>query len=202
MKATVSESVESTVSEPVETTVSEPVELKVSGVMDMLEQEFQVLTAIEQGKIIGGGSGSGGDYGSGGGMGSGGPGCDPLSSTQLDFIKTAENYKDHVYDDGFGNLTAGYGHKLTSTEVEEYHNHTFDTSPAHLQALLQQDLANAESIVNSVITNPDISQNMYGAMVDLVFNSKVSDFIDSNMVKDVNEGHFIDAGLEFENWNL
>lgn len=42
--------------------------------MAMLEQEFQVLTAIEQGKVIGGGSGSGGDYGSGGGYGSGGPG--------------------------------------------------------------------------------------------------------------------------------
>lgn len=42
----------------------------VSGVMDMLEQEFQVLTAIEQGKIIGG---SGGTGSGGGGMGSGGP---------------------------------------------------------------------------------------------------------------------------------
>lgn len=40
------------------------VELKVAGVLDMLEQEFHVLTAIEQGKIIGGGSGSGGDMSS------------------------------------------------------------------------------------------------------------------------------------------
>lgn len=51
--------------------VSEPVETKVSGVLDMLEQEFQVLTAIEEGRVLGGS----GSYGSGGGgYGSGGPG--------------------------------------------------------------------------------------------------------------------------------
>lgn len=42
---------------------------------------------------------------------------------------------------------------------------------------------------------------MYGAMVDLVFNTGGGDFVHSNMVADINSGNFIDAGLEFENWN-
>lgn len=84
----------------------------------MLEQEFHVLTEIGQGKIVGGRKWL--KYRFWGGMGFGGPGGDPLSSAQMDFVKTAEGYVDHVYSDQYGNLTVGYGHVLTQDEKSAY----------------------------------------------------------------------------------
>lgn len=185
--------------------VSEPVEAKVAGVMDMLEEEFHVLTAIEQGKVIGGSGGTGsggGGYGSGGGMGSGGPGCGPFSSGQLNFIKTAEGYVDHVeWDELGGCYTVGYGHQLSPSEVEQYQNGDFDVSQSHLNQLFGQDVAEARSEVNDVVTNPNITDDMYLALTDLVFNAGTSDFDDSNMVDDINNGDFASASNEFEHWN-
>lgn len=67
--------------------------------------------------------------------------------------------------------------------------------------MFEQNVDHARSIVDSVITNQNITQAQYVGMVDLVFNTGGGDFIHSNMVKDVNAGDFSSAATEFEYWN-
>lgn len=165
---------------------------KISGVMDMLEKELQVLTAIEQGRIMGGDSGA-----------SSGPGCDPLNSGSMVFMETAEagsTTPNGIYNDN-GKLAFGFGHDLTPNEQLQYNNGTFDTSSAHAVALFQSDLQSAEDYVNSHLTNTNVTQGEYQAAVDIAFNAGQGALGNSQFLADLNAGDITDARNELINWN-
>lgn len=165
---------------------------KVSETLSMLESELQILTQIEQGKIFGG---------SGGSTTSGGPMCDPINSGSQAFIKSAEGYRDHVYDDGKGNLTYGYGHKLTAAEKTAYQNGNFSTSAAKAEALFQADLKTAKDYVDSHLTNQNVTQGQYQAAVDIAYNAGTGALGSSNFLSNLNAGCYDDARNELIAWN-
>jgi GH24 family phage-related lysozyme (muramidase) len=120
------------------------------------------------------------------------------------FMKEAEGHgkagmdPNAVYDDGKGNLTAGWGHMLTPDELKKYKEG--DIVPIEVQnAWFDNDVAGAEAKVNSAITNPNITQSQFDALADLAYNSR--GFAGSHLVQYVNEGHYGMAALEFEDWN-
>jgi GH24 family phage-related lysozyme (muramidase) len=62
----------------------------------------------------------------------------------LRHIKIREGFKDHVYRDNVGKLTAGTGHLLTEEELKIYY-HGARVSPSVLEQWLEEDLAKALS---------------------------------------------------------
>lgn len=111
-----------------------------------------------------------------------------LSKNGLDFLKKHEGIRgrDHVtgrympYDDGYGFMTIGYGHKIES-------NDNFDnglTMDAVLKLLIQ-DISRFEKFINSIIVVP-LTQNQFDALVSLVFNIGTNAFKKSTLAKYIN----------------
>ena len=89
------------------------------------------------------------------------------SSKCTDFISEYEQFSPVPYDDGYGNLTIGYGHLISSGETYSY------LSKADALKLLKQDMADAERLVtmHAIQNNYSLTQNQYDAFVSLTFNS-------------------------------
>ena len=92
------------------------------------------------------------------------------SENGTNLIKESENNgytKDYVHDDGAGNLTAGYGHKVTAEDnMEEGQN----VPKSEAETLLSQDLPAAETAVKNLVGELPVSQNEFDALVDLAYN--------------------------------
>ena len=87
-----------------------------------------------------------------------------------DHIKKHENdgySKDYVHDDGAGNLTAGYGHKVTPSDNMTQGQHV---PQSQAEQLLQADLPSAEAVVENLVGNLPVSQNEFDALTDLAYN--------------------------------
>lgn len=107
-----------------------------------------------------------------------------ISSGGLDFIKRQEGFVDHVYDDGFGTLHIGYGHRIRPGE-------TFPAkiTPDEGLALLAQDTQAAQNKVNSSVKVP-LSQQQFDALVSLVFNWGEGNWQKSSHLKYLNAGDY------------
>ena len=89
------------------------------------------------------------------------------SSNGVKFIASYESFVPSPKDDGFGNLTVGYGHLVKKGE------HFGKLSQQQALELLASDLSGWESIVTNYSDTIDIvwDQNQYDAFVSLAFNS-------------------------------
>ncbi len=93
-----------------------------------------------------------------------------ISESGIGFLKSAEGHRNDVYADIFGNLTAAWGHELKGKELQEYK--AGDVIPMETQiAWLKSDLITAEDAVKKTISNNDISQSQFDALVDLAYNT-------------------------------
>ena len=90
-----------------------------------------------------------------------------MSSNGVEFIKSYETYFSRPYDDGFGNLTIGYGHLIQPGE-----KFTFLTEEQATELLLL-DLAIWENAVSRHSEQLSITwdQNEFDAFVSLAFNT-------------------------------
>jgi lysozyme len=109
-----------------------------------------------------------------------------LSMNGLNFIKRHEGFVATPYNDGYGNLTIGYGHKIRSGE------RFTRISEAEASQLLAQDVAWAEDAVNSYVAVP-LTQSQFDALVSLVFNWGSGNFAQSQLLQRLNAGDYAGA---------
>ncbi len=92
-----------------------------------------------------------------------------ISQKGIDHIKKSENDTGNlsVQDDGLGNPTAGYGHKVTPQDNLKMND---PISQSKADSLLAQDIAIAEGVVENLVGSLPVSQNEFDALTDLAFN--------------------------------
>lgn len=116
-------------------------------------------------------------------------------SSAVEFIQGEEGLELTAYQDQAGVWTIGYGH--TGPEVKE----GMTITKAQADAYLEQDLAQAESVVESYVHVP-ISDQQRAALVSLAYNIGSGAFKDSTLVKLLNEGDYEGASNEFGEWRM
>ena len=87
-----------------------------------------------------------------------------INDAGLAIIKQYEGLRLQPYDDGAGNQTIGYGHKIKDGE-----DFSDGITEDQAEALLESDLYDAENEVQSYI-HVFLNDNQYSALVSLVFN--------------------------------
>ena len=107
-----------------------------------------------------------------------------ISDSGLEHIKRWERFRSQAYNDGYGNMTIGYGHKILQGE-------RFGTlSQAEALELLRRDVAWAESVVNQLVRVP-LTQSQFDALVSLVFNWGSANFTNSSHLAMLNSGDYV-----------
>ena len=96
------------------------------------------------------------------------------------------------YDDGFGNVTAGWGHNYGPGNPARYRHLTEQRA----EELLQEDIEVAASFVQRNVT-PRLTQGQFDAMTSLVFNAGTGNVYNSDLFAAVNAGNFAEAARLF-----
>jgi lysozyme len=109
-----------------------------------------------------------------------------LSANGLSFIKRWEGFIPMPYDDGYGNPTIGYGHKIRQGE------HFTRISEAEASQLLAQDTGWAENAVTRLVSVP-LTQSQFDALTSLVFNWGETNFAQSDLLTRLNAGNYAGA---------
>lgn len=108
------------------------------------------------------------------------------SSSLVEFLKRYEGNRGRphytVYDDGFGNKTIGWGHKLRPGETYSKINDSI------AESLLKKDLKEAVSFVQRNVSHP-LNQNQFDALVSLVFNAGGSAVYKTDLFKAIDSGN-------------
>lgn len=106
-----------------------------------------------------------------------------VSNSGLTFLKRWERFRAQPYNDGYGNLTIGYGHVILPGEKYT------QLTEAEAAALLAKDVAWAESVVNQLVRVP-LSQSQFDALVSLTFNWGSGNFTNSSHLALLNAGDY------------
>ncbi len=86
------------------------------------------------------------------------------SENGVNIIKQFEGCVLHAYDDGFGNLTIGYGHCTGDVFAGEV------ITQAEAEQILYDDLKRFEDNVNKYVRRYDLNQNQFDALVSFAYN--------------------------------
>jgi len=97
-------------------------------------------------------------------------------------IKRHEGLRLTAYDDGAGNLTIGYGHKIVSDLPNKI-------TREQAEELFESDLAIAEAAVNRSVRVP-LTSSQFDALVSLVFNWGSGNFSQSELLRRLNAGDY------------
>lgn len=116
-----------------------------------------------------------------------------LSQKGVEFIKKYERLRLDVYDDGYGYLTVGWGHRVGAKPV------AMTISRIEAENLFSADVGAIENALGKLLTMP-MPQNKYDAVVSLVFNIGVGNFSESSMLKMINTNLLNKAAGEFGRW--
>lgn len=116
-----------------------------------------------------------------------------ISPKGLALTKEFEGCRLEAYKDVIGKPTIGYGHtkgvkmgdKITQEQADHY---------------LLEDMGEAIRTVNEYVKVP-ITQGMFDAMCDFVFNLGYWNFVNSTLLRALNERYFDQAAYEFLKWN-
>ena len=120
-----------------------------------------------------------------------------ISANGLEFLKAYEALKTHVYDDGTGGMTIGYGHLLTSNEKASQSivingtgvPYSGGLSTNQVDALFHQDVQKYVKGVQQAV-KAQVNQVQFDAMVSLCYNMGVGGFRGSKVCQYVNAGNF------------
>jgi len=97
-------------------------------------------------------------------------------------IRKHEGLRLTAYDDGAGNLTIGYGHKIVSDIPNKI-------TREQAEELFRADLAIAEGGVNRSVRVP-LTSAQFDALVSLVFNWGGGNFSQSELLRRLNAGDY------------
>jgi len=89
------------------------------------------------------------------------------------------------YDDGFGNVTGGWGHNYGKGEASRYLNLTVEKA----EQLLKDDVKVAADFVKRNVT-PRLTQGQFDALTSLVFNAGGTAVYKSELFKAIEATHF------------
>ena len=112
-------------------------------------------------------------------------------------IQGYEGWSRNAYQDSNGNWTIGVGHKIVSGDGIGPQTILTD---GQVSNLFNSDLQQAESYVKSVVTAP-ITQGMFDALVDFVFNLGIGNLMHSRLLALLNARDYQGAANEFSKWN-
>lgn len=113
-----------------------------------------------------------------------------VSNAGKELIKKHEKRRKEVYDDGYGNLTVGYGHKvLPEDDLVEGQ----EISDERIDDFFTSDIAKVEKYVNTLPKISKLSQNQFDAISSLVFNVGQEPVVDKNndLYKALNKDVFV-----------
>lgn len=116
-----------------------------------------------------------------------------------ELIKRFEGLRLRVYQDSAGKWTIGYGHLVQPGERFYPYGTVIDITSDEADALLAQDMADAELEVSTVVRVP-LSPNQHDALVSFVFNVGGGAFADSTLLRKLNSGDYSGAASEFDKW--
>ena len=100
----------------------------------------------------------------------------------LEEIKRHEGLRLTAYDDGAGNLTIGYGHKIVTDMAPRI-------TREQAEELFLADVATAEAAVNRSVRVP-LTASQFDALVSLVFNWGGGNFSQSELLRRLNAGDY------------
>ena len=118
-----------------------------------------------------------------------------LSQSGLNFIKQWEAFRGRPYNDGYGFMTIGYGHKIKPGE-----RFTEISEPQAAQ-ILANDTAWAVDAVNRNVRVP-LNQSQFDALVSLVFNWGEGNFASSILLQRLNAGDYAGAANRLGEWPI
>lgn len=98
-----------------------------------------------------------------------------------------------AYQDQRGLWTIGYGHTAGVHPGQTI-------SQQEAEQFLAEDIQIAANFVNRVV-EVELTQGQFDALVDFAFNVGITNFRNSTLLKDVNEGHFPQAIAQFNLWD-
>lgn len=112
----------------------------------------------------------------------------------IKLVKLSEGLRLERYWDAGHGWTIGYGHLIKKGE------NLVTITDEQATELLVHDLAWAESAVDS-LTEYDLEQKEFDALVDFVYNLGIVNFKGSTLLKQINADNFDAAANEFEKWD-
>lgn len=118
-----------------------------------------------------------------------------INQAGIDLIKQFEGCVLTAYKDAVGIWTIGYGH--TGKDVHE--GLTIDSDAAN--AILAVDLNKFETGVDECLTNREVSDAQFSALVCFAFNAGLANLNSSHLINYVNSGDYSSAVAEFGKWN-
>ena len=116
-----------------------------------------------------------------------------VSTTCIRLILKFETWQHKAYDDGFGYVTIGVGHRKSKPA-----KNTTITSDT-VWWLFVKDLQHVEQVVDNAVKVP-LNQNEYDALVSFVFNIGGTAFKKSTLLRLLNENQRTEAARQFERW--
>lgn len=116
-----------------------------------------------------------------------------VSAVGLSLLMHFEGYMGTAYQDEAGVWTICYGHT-----VGVYKGMT--ATKAQCEVYLKEDLKWAERVVDRLVT-VELTSNQFDALTMFVFNVGEANFKSSTMLRRLNSGAYVAAGMEFPKWN-
>lgn len=121
-----------------------------------------------------------------------------FSQNGVDTLKQLEGFSPKAYKDSANKSTIGYGHVIVPGDGVAF-GEIID--PVKATSLLLADVAKAVDGVNAAVTNNNINQNQFDAMVIFAYNVGVYAFQSSTLLRKFNAGDIAGASDEFPKWN-
>ena len=115
-----------------------------------------------------------------------------ISERLVAAIKNFEGYSEIAYRDPVGIWTIGYG-RTEGVKADMI------TTEEHAEAALRQRLERDAKNVRALVDVP-MTQGMFEALVDFVYNLGIGRFTTSTLRKKLNEGDLEGAANEFGKW--
>lgn len=109
-----------------------------------------------------------------------------------EFIKSWEELRLKVYDDGAGYMTVGWGHRTDGFKGE-------GITLAIAESYFANDIRQAEGVVNLFVKVP-LAQHEYDALVSFVFNIGGGQFGNSTLRRVLNELDYHEASFQLLRW--
>lgn len=115
-----------------------------------------------------------------------------ISDVGLRLIKAYEGFRPVDVELVSGQRVAGYGHRVMNGE-------NIHLSEKKAEKLLLRDLAPFEAMINDSIFAP-LTQSQFDALCSLAYNIGPKKFLESDVVRALNNGRVLDAANGFDVW--